>query len=160
MKSKRSLYGAAAALTLGLASMAIPASARSPWFDWGEDEPNNARSGTYRMHDQGPLDGNLVGRTPLLVVAALHQQHVTVYDAQGKMLEGSISSGGNGTETPAGIFSVVQKEVEHHSNLFDDALMPYMERITWTGISLGRRGQGRTTIGGSRGWAGPEVGPS
>jgi hypothetical protein len=135
MKSKVSLYGAVAALSLSLASLAVPAAARSPWFDWDEQE-RTPQSGSYTMHDQGPLDSRLVGRTPLLAVAALRQQHITVYDAQGKMLEASISSGTSGVESPAGIFSVVQKELEHHSNLFDDALMPYMQRITWTGISL------------------------
>jgi L,D-transpeptidase catalytic domain len=136
MKFKGSLYGAAAALSLILLTVAASAESRSPWFGWGDDEPNYNRSGTYTMHNQGALESHLVGRTPLLAVVALHQQHVTAYDAQGKMLEGGISSGTSGLETPAGIFSVVQKEVEHHSNLFDDALMPYMQRITWTGISL------------------------
>ncbi len=138
MKSKGSLYGVAAAISLSLVTLAIPATARSPWFG-SEDDDSDSRSGqggTYTMHNQGALDSHLVGRTPLVAVAGLRQQHITAYDAQGKMLEGSISSGTSGLETPAGIFSVVQKEVEHHSNLFDDALMPYMQRITWTGISL------------------------
>ena len=51
-------------------------------------------------------------------------------------MESPVSSGTTGLETPAGIFSVVQKDEDHHSSLFDDASMPFMERITWTGISL------------------------
>jgi hypothetical protein len=38
--------------------------------------------------------------------------------------------------TPAGIFSVIQKEAEHYLNLYDDAYMPHMQRITWSGIAL------------------------
>ena len=41
-----------------------------------------------------------------------------------------------GRETPAGIFSVIQKVEEHYSNLYDDAFMPHMQRITWSGIAL------------------------
>jgi lipoprotein-anchoring transpeptidase ErfK/SrfK len=47
-----------------------------------------------------------------------------------------VSSGQKGRETPSGIFSVIQKEAEHYSNLYDDAYMPHMQRITWSGIAL------------------------
>src|SRR4029077_15893990 len=43
--------------------------------------------------------------------------------------------GQKGRETPAGVFSVIQKDADHHSNLYDDAFMPHMERITWSGIA-------------------------
>ncbi len=46
------------------------------------------------------------------------------------------SSGQKGRETPAGIFSVVQKQAEHYSNLYDDAYMPHMQRLTWSGVAL------------------------
>ncbi len=66
----------------------------------------------------------------------LAEQRVTIYSATGKILEAPVSSGQTGYETPPGIFSIVQKEEDHHSNIYDDASMPYMERITWTGIAL------------------------
>ena len=47
-----------------------------------------------------------------------------------------MSSGQKGRETPAGIFSVIQKEAEHYSNMYDDAYMPHMQRLTWSGIAL------------------------
>ena len=47
-----------------------------------------------------------------------------------------VSSGQAGRETPAGIFSIIQKDAEHHSNLYDDAYMPHMQRLTWSGIAL------------------------
>ena len=52
------------------------------------------------------------------------------------MLGAPVSTGATGHETPAGIYTIVQKEEEHHSNIYDDASMPYMERLTWTGISM------------------------
>ena len=74
--------------------------------------------------------------TPLLAVVALHEQRVTIFDADGKILRAPVSTGQTGYETPAGIYSVIQKEAEHFSNLYDDAEMPFMQRITWSGIAL------------------------
>ncbi len=74
--------------------------------------------------------------TPLLAIVGLTEQRISVYDAKGKIMESPVSSGQTGYETPAGIYSIVQKEEEHHSNLYDDASMPFMERITWTGMAL------------------------
>jgi len=73
---------------------------------------------------------------PLLAVVALREQRVTIYDAAGKISRAPVSTGQTGYETPAGIYSVIQKEAEHYSNLYDDASMPFMQRITWSGIAL------------------------
>jgi hypothetical protein len=73
---------------------------------------------------------------PVLAVVSLHNQRITVYDANGWILRAPVSSGQRGRETPAGIFSIIQKEAEHYSNLYDDAFMPHMQRITWSGIAL------------------------
>ena len=53
-----------------------------------------------------------------------------------KILQSPVSTGTTGYETPAGIFSVVQKKEDHNSNLYEDGNMPFMQRITWTGIAL------------------------
>jgi hypothetical protein len=74
--------------------------------------------------------------TPRLAVIALAQQHISIYGASGKILEAPVSTGVKGRDTPAGIYSIVQKEEDHHSNLYDDASMPFMERLTWTGIAM------------------------
>lgn len=73
---------------------------------------------------------------PLLAIVSLSTQRITIYDANGWILRAPISSGQPGYETPAGVFSVLQKEEEHYSNLYDDASMPFMQRITWSGIAL------------------------
>jgi hypothetical protein len=73
---------------------------------------------------------------PLLAIVSLSNQRVTIYDANGWILRAPVSSGQTGYETPAGIYSVIQKEEEHYSNLYDDASMPFMQRITWSGIAL------------------------
>ena len=73
---------------------------------------------------------------PLLAVVSLNDQRVTIYDADGKVLRAPVSTGQTGYETPAGIYSIIEKNREHYSNLYDDASMPFMQRITWSGIAL------------------------
>jgi len=73
---------------------------------------------------------------PILAIVSLQRQRITIYDAQGWILRAPVSSGQRGRETPSGIFSVIQKDADHHSNLYDDAFMPHMQRLTWSGIAL------------------------
>jgi lipoprotein-anchoring transpeptidase ErfK/SrfK len=68
---------------------------------------------------------------PIMAIVSLRNQRITVYDANGWILQAPVSSGQRGRETPAGVFSVIQKQAEHYSNLYDDAYMPNMQRITW-----------------------------
>jgi lipoprotein-anchoring transpeptidase ErfK/SrfK len=72
----------------------------------------------------------------LMAIVSIKSQHVTIYDADGWILRAPVSSGTTGRETPAGIFTVLQKDKDHRSNLYDDAWMPNMLRITWSGIAL------------------------
>jgi hypothetical protein len=73
---------------------------------------------------------------PLMAIISIKTQHVTLYDAEGWILRAPVSTGTKGRETPAGIFAVVEKKKEHRSNMYDDAEMPNMQRITWNGIAL------------------------
>jgi L,D-transpeptidase catalytic domain len=73
---------------------------------------------------------------PILAVVSLQKQRITIYDSIGWIVRAPVSSGQKGRETPAGIFSIIQKEADHYSNLYDDAFMPHMQRITWSGIAL------------------------
>jgi hypothetical protein len=73
---------------------------------------------------------------PIMAIVSIKSQQVTIYDADGWIFRAPVSTGTKGRETPAGIFSVVEKDKDHHSNLYDDAWMPNMERITWSGIAL------------------------
>jgi L,D-transpeptidase catalytic domain len=72
----------------------------------------------------------------IMAIVSLRNQQITVYDAKGWILRAPVSSGQKERETPAGIFSVIQKDADHHSNLYDDANMPHMQRLTWSGIAL------------------------
>jgi lipoprotein-anchoring transpeptidase ErfK/SrfK len=73
---------------------------------------------------------------PLMIVVSVNRQRLTVYDGDRPIASSPVSTGKKGHETPLGVFSVIQKEILHHSNLYDDAPMPYMQRITWSGVAL------------------------
>jgi L,D-transpeptidase catalytic domain len=73
---------------------------------------------------------------PMMAIIALRDQQITIYDAKGWIMRAPVSSGQMGRETPAGIFTILQKEAEHYSNMYDDAYMPHMQRLTWSGIAL------------------------
>ena len=81
------------------------------------------------------IESNKVGE-PIMAIISLRSQKIAVYDSNGLILRAPVSSGRRGRETPAGIFSVIEKEAEHYSNLYDDAYMPNMLRLTWSGIAL------------------------
>ena len=73
---------------------------------------------------------------PIMAIVSIKTQHVTFYDADGWILRAPVSTGTTERETPAGIFTVIEKDKDHRSTLYDDAWMPNMQRITWNGIAL------------------------
>jgi lipoprotein-anchoring transpeptidase ErfK/SrfK len=73
---------------------------------------------------------------PIMAIVSIKSQKVTIYDADGWILRAPVSTGTKGRETPAGVFSVVEKDKDHRSSLYDDAWMPHMLRITWNGVAL------------------------
>ncbi len=73
---------------------------------------------------------------PIMAIVSIKSQEVVFYDADGWILRAPVSTGTKERETPAGVFAVVDKEADHRSNMYDDAWMPHMQRITWNGIAL------------------------
>jgi hypothetical protein len=96
------------------------------------------QAGAVERRGERPVE-SIESRTagePVLAIVSLQSQRITVYDAKGWILRAPVSSGQKGRETPAGVFSIIQKEAEHYSNIYDDAFMPHMQRLTWSGIAL------------------------
>src|SRR4051812_20410225 len=73
---------------------------------------------------------------PLVIAISIEKQNLKIYDANGFFAETPISTGMRGHSTPMGVFSVVQKHKYHHSNIYSGAPMPYMQRITWSGVAM------------------------
>ncbi|HTO61514.1 MAG TPA: L,D-transpeptidase family protein [Bradyrhizobium sp.] len=73
---------------------------------------------------------------PLVVAISINEQKLKLYDANGFFAESPISTGMQGHPTPMGVFSVIQKQKYHRSNIYSGAPMPYMQRITWSGVAM------------------------
>jgi hypothetical protein len=73
---------------------------------------------------------------PLTLVVSIADQSVIVYDGMERIARAPVSTGQRGHETPTGVFSIIQKSRIHFSNLYNEAPMPFMQRITWSGVAL------------------------
>lgn len=73
---------------------------------------------------------------PVVVVVSLPEQMAHVYRGGVRIGRSTISSGKAGHETPTGVFPILQKRREHYSNLYNNAPMPFMQRLTWDGVAL------------------------
>jgi hypothetical protein len=71
-----------------------------------------------------------------LIVISIPRQRITVHGAGGLRLESAVSTGMRGFPTPTGVFSVIQKNKYHRSNIYSGAPMPFMQRITWSGVAM------------------------
>src|SRR5216684_8481851 len=73
---------------------------------------------------------------PLIIAVSIDKQKVRIFDDNGVFAEAPVSTGMHGHPTPTGVFSVIQKHKFHHSNIYSGAPMPYMQRITWSGVAI------------------------
>jgi lipoprotein-anchoring transpeptidase ErfK/SrfK len=75
-------------------------------------------------------------KAPLSVLISLDRQQLTLYSGSEPIAHSRVSTGVKGRSTPTGVFSVIQKDRYHRSNLYDDAPMYFMQRITWSGVAM------------------------
>ena len=73
---------------------------------------------------------------PLVIAISIEKQRVRIYDANGFFAESPVSTGTKTHPTPMGVFSIIQKHKMHHSNIYSGAPMPFMQRITWSGVAM------------------------
>jgi hypothetical protein len=73
---------------------------------------------------------------PVVAIVSLDEQRIYVYRNGIAIGLATISSDRRGHETPPGIYAILEKDRDHHSNLYDNAPMPFMERLTWSGVAL------------------------
>lgn len=119
MKSKRtSLNIVAAAVTLATASYIALS-------------PSLARTLVFR-----PEAAFQNQPSPLLLLVSIQKQRVRVFNDAGEIASSRISSGRPGLDTPTGVFSILEKSEYHESNIYEGAPMPFMQRITWSGVAM------------------------
>lgn len=76
----------------------------------------------------------------LQILVSKQNQTLVVYDGSKVVATSRVSTGKEGHTTPSGIFSIIQKAKYHESNLYSNAPMPWMQRITWSGVALHESG--------------------
>lgn len=123
MFSKRTQYALLALFAaIGIAPLAQPARL--------DPDTASLAHGEYVWHPEVAPSG------PLVVVVSLDEQRAYVYRNGIAIGVSTISSGRKGYETPPGIYTILQKREIHYSNRYDDAPMPYMERLSWDGVAM------------------------
>jgi len=80
--------------------------------------------------------GDAMSSGPMVMVVSITEQRAYVYRNSILIGATTVSTGRPGHPTPTGVFTVLQKQKEHRSNLYHSAPMPYMERLTWGGVAL------------------------
>jgi len=73
---------------------------------------------------------------PVEIVISLGSQRAFVYCGDTLIGVSTISSGKKGHESPIGRFQILQKRQLHRSNRYNDAPMPFMQRLNWHGVAL------------------------
>jgi len=117
------------ACLLGLALVAPPASAQY-YFPIKQRPPH--RPAAHASKD--PLGEMPKG--PMQAIISISQQRLHFYSNGKHVMDVPVATGVPGHLTPLGVFSVIQRDRLHHSNLYSNAPMPFMERITWSGVAL------------------------
>jgi hypothetical protein len=78
----------------------------------------------------------LAPKGPMVMIVGLERQQAYVYRNGVRIGASTVSTGKKGKETPTGVFTILQKKAAHRSNLYNNAPMPFMQRLTWDGIAL------------------------
>ena len=79
---------------------------------------------------------HIAPKGPVLIYVDLGRQRATVYRNGVRIGVSTISSGKTGHSTPTGVFTILQKNKDHRSSTYDNAPMPYMQRLTWKGVAM------------------------
>ncbi len=103
------------ATVAALVCLNVSAKDPKPAFQW---QPERSKSG------------------PILIIVNLNDQLAFVYRNGIEIGQTPVSTGRHGFATPTGVFSILGKDADHHSNKYHNASMPYAERLTWSGVFL------------------------
>ncbi|MGB8607938.1 L,D-transpeptidase family protein [Bradyrhizobium sp.] len=136
------------AVLTAAAAIGTVSQAEAALYYWFDSDPGYWRPGpTFpqrrqkaRHHQAKKTEASAKESTkpqgPLIIAISIQKQSLKIYDANGFFAETPISTGMRGHPTPMGVFSVIQKHRFHHSNIYSGAPMPFMQRITWSGVAM------------------------
>jgi L,D-transpeptidase catalytic domain len=127
MRISRRLFTSSAlgAAAVAAAPVSWPASA-----DPEVEDVRDLKPGQYVWYPERAEAG------PVAIVVSLPDQLVYVYRDGIRIAVSTCATGRPGHATPTGVFTILQKDKTHHSSLYNDASMPFTERLTWSGVAL------------------------
>jgi hypothetical protein len=93
-------------------------------------DPATLKPGEFQWHPERAAGG------PVVVLVSIPKQWIVVYRNGVRIASSTCSTGRPGHATPAGVFVILEKDKTHHSSTYNNAPMPFMERLTWQGVAL------------------------
>src|SRR5262245_11376508 len=72
----------------------------------------------------------------LQVAISIGSQRLALYRDGVRVATSPVSTGTASHPTPTGVFSVIEKDRYHRSNLYGNAPMFFMQRVTWSGVAM------------------------
>ena len=92
--------------------------------------PDEFKAGDYIWHPEISPAG------PVVVVISVPDQQLYVFRNGVRIGRSTVSTGKKGHATPTGVFTILQRKVDHESSIYKGAKMPHMQRLTWDGIAI------------------------
>ena len=115
--------------TMAQAALAVPF--------WGDRKSQPADTPAASLKPgQFVWAGEAIPTGPMVMVVGLDKQLAFVYRNGVRVGATTVSTGKRGHETPTGVFTILQKDKDHRSSIYNAAPMPYMPRLTWGGVAL------------------------
>jgi hypothetical protein len=129
----------AVAVCLALTASASPAAAAYWYGGWYGGHKHRS---AHKSHEPNAADR--AGKEPAIdipkgpqqIFISINQQKLHFYSNGVHVADTSIATGVAAHPTPFGVFSIIQKQIFHRSNIYSNAPMPYMQRITWSGVAM------------------------
>jgi hypothetical protein len=139
-RAGRGYYAIALLASLAVTTAASPTAA-AYWYggSYGGWPKHRAVHETHEAKGADRADKEPFGQIqkgPLQIFISINQQKLHLYSDGVHVADTSIATGVPSLPTPLGVFSVIQKQVFHRSNIYSNAPMPYMQRITWSGVAM------------------------
>ncbi len=126
---------AVGAITLVCALVAASASAQAQSSTWRKPKPKQPAAAQVAKRVSKEPFGQ-IPKGPIQIIISTDQQTLHLYTDGTHVTDALIATGVPAHPTPMGVFSVIQKSLLHHSNIYSGAPMPYMQRITWSGVAI------------------------
>jgi len=130
----------ALAVAVALTASASPAAAAywyGGWYGGLHKHKSAHKSHEPKAADRGSKEPvSDIPKGPQQIFISINQQKLHFYSNGVHVADTSIATGVAAHPTPFGVFSIIQKQVFHRSNIYSNAPMPFMQRITWSGVAM------------------------